>query len=159
MFCHSLLAWRASIERSAVILMGISLYVICCFCLGAFNICSLCLIFVSLINMCSTFGLSCLGLPGFHGCTWLFPSSLYGNFWLLFPQIFSHALSFCRLLLGHLWLECWDIQHCPKVSEVVIFYFLFFFLLCFISFHHSIFHLTYPYFCLSYPTVGSLQCF
>ena len=51
MSCHSRLAWRVSIERSAVILMGISLCVIC-FSLAAFNICSLCLIFVNLINMC-----------------------------------------------------------------------------------------------------------
>ena len=49
MSCHSLLAWRVSIERSAVILMGIPLCVICCFSLAAFNICSLCLIFVKLI--------------------------------------------------------------------------------------------------------------
>ena len=32
--------------------MGIPLGVICCFSLAAFNICSLCLIFVNLINMC-----------------------------------------------------------------------------------------------------------
>ena len=32
--------------------MGITLYVICCFSLAAFHICSLCLIFVNLINMC-----------------------------------------------------------------------------------------------------------
>ena len=52
MSCHSLLAWRVSIERSAVILMRIPLCVICFFSLTAFNICSLCLIFVNLINMC-----------------------------------------------------------------------------------------------------------
>ena len=52
MSCHSLLAWRVSIERSAVILMGIPLCVICCFSLAAFNICSSCSIFVNLINMC-----------------------------------------------------------------------------------------------------------
>ena len=50
--CHSLLAWRVSIERSAVILMGIPLCAICSFSLAAFNIYSLCLIFVNLINMC-----------------------------------------------------------------------------------------------------------
>ena len=50
--CHSLPAWRVSIESSTVILMGIPLCVICCFSLAAFNICSLCLIFVNLINMC-----------------------------------------------------------------------------------------------------------
>ena len=32
--------------------MGFSLYVTCCFSLAAFNILSLCLVFVSLINMC-----------------------------------------------------------------------------------------------------------
>ena len=32
--------------------MGIPLCVICCFSLAAFNTCSLCLIFVNLINMC-----------------------------------------------------------------------------------------------------------
>ena len=52
MSCHSLLAWRLSIDRSAVILTGIPLCVICCFSLASFNICSLCLIFVNLINMC-----------------------------------------------------------------------------------------------------------
>ena len=37
---------------------------------------------------------------------------------------------------------------------------LFFFLpLCLICFHYSIFHLTYPIFCLSYSTVDSLQSF
>ena len=34
MSCHSLLAWRVSIDRSAVILMGIPLCVICCFSLA-----------------------------------------------------------------------------------------------------------------------------
>ena len=52
MSCHSLLAWRVSIERSGVILMGIPLCVICCFSLAVFNICHLCLIFINLINMC-----------------------------------------------------------------------------------------------------------
>ena len=47
MSCHSLLAQRVSIERSAVILMGIPLCDICCFSLAAFNICS-CLIFINL---------------------------------------------------------------------------------------------------------------
>ena len=49
--CHSLLACRVSAERSAVKHMGFLLYVTCCFSLAAFNILSLCLVFVSLINM------------------------------------------------------------------------------------------------------------
>ena len=77
MSCHSLLAWRVSIERSAVIFIGIPLCVICCFSLAAFNICSLCLIFVSLIKcvlQCFALGLSCLELSGFLGLEWIFPS-------------------------------------------------------------------------------------
>ena len=77
MSCHSLLAWRVSIERSAVILKGIPLCVICCLSLAAFNICSLCLIFVNLINMCLgvfRLGFTCLGLSGSLGLGWLFPS-------------------------------------------------------------------------------------
>ena len=47
----------------------------------------------------------------------------------------------------------------PEVSEVVLisFIFFYFFSLCFIYFHHSIFHLTYPIFCFNYSTAGSLQ--
>ena len=44
--CHSFLAGRVSAERSAVKRMGFPLYVTCCFSLAAFNILSLCLIFV-----------------------------------------------------------------------------------------------------------------
>ena len=63
--CHSLLACRVSAERSAVKHMGFPLYVTCCFSLAAFNILSLCLIFVSLISIvlvCFSLGLSCMGL-------------------------------------------------------------------------------------------------
>ena len=50
--CHSLLACRVSAEKSAVKHIGFPLYVTCCFYLAAFNILSLCLVFVSLINLC-----------------------------------------------------------------------------------------------------------
>ena len=50
--CHSLLACRVSAERSAVNCMGFPLYVTCCFSLAAFNILSLCLVFVSLVSVC-----------------------------------------------------------------------------------------------------------
>ena len=46
--CHSLLACRVS----AVKHMEFPLYVTCCFSLDAFNSLYLCLVFVSLINMC-----------------------------------------------------------------------------------------------------------
>ena len=98
---HSLLAWRVSIERSAVILMGIPLCVISCFSLSAFNICSLCLIFVNLINMC--LGVFCLGLILFGtlwvSSTWVaisFPT--LGKFsTIISSSIFSWS-SFCLLL-------------------------------------------------------------
>ena len=45
----------------------------------------------------------------------------------------------------------------PEFSEAVLISFNIFFPLCFIYFHHSIFHITYLMFCLSYFTVGSLQ--
>ena len=50
--CHSLLTCRVSVEKSADNLIGVPMYVICHFSLVAFNILSLSLIFVSLINMC-----------------------------------------------------------------------------------------------------------
>ena len=50
--CHSLLACRVSAERSAINHMGFPLYATCSFFLAAFNILFLCLISVSLINMC-----------------------------------------------------------------------------------------------------------
>ena len=109
--CHSLLAWRVSIERSAVILMRIPLCVIRCFSLAVLNICSLCLIFVNLTNMC-------LGV--FH-----IEFILFGTLWvswtwvaISFPIIekFSTIMSssmfscpfFC-LFLGLLWSKCWSI--------------------------------------------------
>ena len=49
--CHSLLACRVSSERSTVTCMGFPLHITCCFSLAAFNILSLCLVFVSLISM------------------------------------------------------------------------------------------------------------
>ena len=49
--CHSLLACRVSAERSVVKHMGFPLDVTCCFSMAAFNIISLCLVFVSLISM------------------------------------------------------------------------------------------------------------
>ena len=50
--CHSFLAWRISAERSSVKHIGFPLYVTYCFSLVAFNILSLCLVFVSFISMC-----------------------------------------------------------------------------------------------------------
>ena len=78
MSCCSLLAWKVSIERSAVILMGIPLCVNFCFSLDAFNICFFCvwslLIWLICVLWCFPLGLSCFGLSEFLGLGWLFPS-------------------------------------------------------------------------------------
>ena len=112
MSCHPLLAWWVSIERSAVILMGLPLCVICCFSLAAFNICSLCLIFVNLINMC--LGVFHFGFILF-GTLWVSWSwviiflPILGKFSIIISWSISHGLSFCLLLLVLLWFECWGV--------------------------------------------------
>ena len=75
MSCHSLLACRVSAERSAVNLMGIPLYVICCFYVAAFNIFSLYLIFDSLIDMCLVMFLLGFILYGLNALSTLFSTS------------------------------------------------------------------------------------
>ena len=52
MSCQSLLVCRVSVETSADGLMGVPLYVTCCFSPVAVNILSLLSIFVSLITVC-----------------------------------------------------------------------------------------------------------
>ena len=116
MSCHSLLAWRVSIERSAVILMGMPLYVICFFSLVAFNICSLCLIFVNLINMC--LGAFHLGFILFGSLwvswTWVIISfPILGKFsTIISSSIFSWSFflsSSSGSSMGLLWFESWGV--------------------------------------------------
>ena len=74
---HSLLAWRISIERLVVIIMGIPFCVICCFSIAAFYICFLYLIFFNLINMCLEvfrLGFILFGTLWFLRSGWLFLS-------------------------------------------------------------------------------------
>ena len=99
---HSLLACRVSAERSAVRCMGFASYITCCFSLAAFNIISLCLVFVSLISMC--LGVFLLGFILYGtlctSWTWLTISfSMLGEFSTIISSKFSHTLSFTLLLL------------------------------------------------------------
>ena len=75
MSCHSLLAWRVSIERSSVILMRNPLCVIFCFplLLLIFAFWSL-LIWLTCVLGYFTLSLSFFGLYGFLGLGWLFSS-------------------------------------------------------------------------------------
>ena len=100
----SLLACRVSAER-AVKSKGFPLYVTCCFSLAAFNILSLCLVFVSLISM--RLGVFLLGFILYRtlwaSWTWLTISfSMFGKFSTKIFQKFSHTLSFSLLLLAPL---------------------------------------------------------
>ena len=142
--------------------MGIPLWEICCFSLAAFNIYSLCLILINLINMC--LGVFPLGfiLSGtlWVSLTWVaisFP--ILGSFQLLSPWVFYHGLSFCFLLLRLLWFKCCGISHCPRGPWGCPHFFWFFFLFS------SLLHLFPPFYLLAhlsyllsrYFTVGCLQ--
>ena len=118
--------------------MGIPLYVICCFSLAAFNICSLCLVFVNLINM--SWGFS----------PWVYPvwdflgfSDLGGYFLPHFREEFNYYLLKCFLMaflspssgtpmiqmLGHLTLS----QRSLRLSSFLLIRFSFFLSDSFIS--------------------------
>ena len=91
--CHSLPVCRISVEKLADTLMGVLLYVICCFSLVSFNILSLSLIFISLITMCLSVFFFGFILPGTLCTSWI---------WLIisFPKLgkFSAIISSNRFL-------------------------------------------------------------
>ena len=138
---------------------GNTLCVICCFSLAAFNICSLCLIFVNLINMCLALGFFLFGTL-WVPWTWVaisFPFREVFTYYLL--KYFLMAFLFAFFFWDSYDSNVGAFNMVPEVSEIVFISFnsFLFFPLCFIYFYHSIFYLTYPIFCLSYSTVGSLQ--
>ena len=161
MSCHSLLAWRVSIERSAVIVMGIPLCVICFFPL-------LLLIFVLCVWSLLIWLICALDvLP------WVYPvwSSLcfldLGDYFLPhFRKVLNYYLKYFLMVFLFVFFF-WDSYDSNvgafnivlEVSEIVLISFnsFFFFPVWFIYFYHSILYLTYPIFCLCYSTVGSLQ--
>ena len=104
--------------------MGIPLCVICCFSLAAFNICSLCLIFANLINMC--LGVFCLGFnPVWDSLGVL---DLSGYFLLHFREVFKYYLLKYFLMAFLFVFFFWDsydskvgaFDIVPEVSEVVL---------------------------------------
>ena len=131
--------------------MGITLCVICCFSLSAFNIYSLCLIFINLINVC--LGVHHLGFILF-GILWVSWTWVAISFPILgkVSAIISSSVfswpSFCLCLLGLYDLNVGMFNIVSEVSEVVLISFnsFFFFPLCIIYFYHSIFYLTYSIF-------------
>ena len=135
--------------------MGFPLYVTCCFSLAAFNVLSLCLVFVTLISMCLGMFLLRFILYGTlcASCPWLtIPFPCWGSFnYNLFKNF---LISF--LFLFFLWdpynanVVAFDIV--PEVSETVLssFHSCYFILLFRSYFHHFIFHLIDSFFCFIY---------
>ena len=125
--------------------MGIPLCVICCFSLAAFNICSLCLIFVNLINMC--LGVFHLGFILF-GTLWVSWTWVIISFPIL--EKFSTIISSCIFswsfflssssgtpmirMLGHLTLS----QRSLSLSSFLLIHF------------SSLLHLFLPFYLLSH---------
>ena len=142
--------------------MGIPLCVICCFSLAAFNICSLCLIFVDLINTC--LGVFHLGFILFgtlwFSWTWVIISFLIlGKFSTIISSsifsssffLFSSSGTPMIRMLGHLAFS----QRPLRLDSFLLIHFPF--PLCYIYFYHSILYLTNLIFCLHYSTICSLQ--
>ena len=133
-------ACRVSAQKSSDDLMGIPLYIII-FYLVAFNVFSLS-VFIHLITIC--LGVFLLGfvLPEtlYTSCTWVPISFLM---WGRFSAVISSNIrDVCNMNTGAL-------NAVPEISLKIFIYFHFFFILfCSSDFHHSIFLLTYPFFCL-----------
>ena len=120
--------------------MGIQLCVICCFSFEVFNICSLCLIFVNLINMC--LGVFCLGFILFGALwaswTWVIISfPILGKFSIIISSsifswsflLFSSSGTLMIQMLGRLALS----QRSLKLSSFLLIRFSFFLSDSFIS--------------------------
>ena len=128
--------------------MGVPLYAICYFSLGASNI--LCLTFVSLITMC----LSYLGLFGFLDLVDYFLSHV--------GEIFSYYVFkyFLRSFLSSpsgtpiMWmlLSLRLPQRSLRLSFLL--FILFSILFSGSDFHHSVFQVIYPFSCFSYSASG-----
>ena len=147
-----------SAERSAIKCMGFPLYVTCCFSLAAFNILSLCLVFVSLISMCLgvfSLGFSCMGLCA----SWTWSTISFSMLGKLSTIISSKIFSY-PFFLFFFWnpynLNVGAFDMVPEVSETVLGSFhSFYFILFFRSyFHHFIFQLT-DSFCFRYSAIDS----
>jgi len=127
------------------------------FSLAAFNIYSLCLIFVNLINMC--LGVFCFGFI------------LFGTFWVSWTWVgisFSILGKFSTIMSSNIFSWPFFLSGTPMIRMLwcltlsqrslrLSSFLLILFSSLFHYFYHSIFNLIYPNFCLSYSTVCSLK--
>ena len=147
-WCHSLLAYRVSVGKSADRLMGVPLFVICCFSFAAFNILSL--IFVILIAVC--LGVFPFGLI-LHGSLCFL--DLGDCFLFHIGEVFNYYLFKYLLRLFLSVVSFWDpynmnIIVCLMLSQrslkLFSFHSSFFFLFSGSDFHYSVFQLTDAFF-------------
>ena len=134
--------------------MGIPLCVICCFSFAAFNICALCLIFVSWINMCLG-GVSPWIYPVWDSLGFL---DLGGYFLPHFKEVFNYyLLKYFVMAFPFVFffrepynanVGAFDIV--SEVSEIGLISFFFFFFASFllISFYFFLFHLFLTFYLL-----------
>ena len=118
--CHSLLVCRVSAERSTVNRMSFLLYVTCCFSLAAHNILSLCLISVSLINMCISVFLLGFILYGILCASWTWLTISF-PMWGFSYNFFKNFLSAFFSFLWYPYNSNVDLFNIvPKVSEAIL---------------------------------------
>ena len=129
------------------------------FSLAAFNILSLCLVFVSLISICLGVFLLGLTLYGTLCASWAWLTISFSTFWkfstIISSKIFSYPFFFSYFSGTPLNVGAFDIV--PEVSETVLSSFhSFYFILLFRSyFHHFIFQLTNLLLCFRYSAIDS----
>ena len=138
--------------------MGIPLWIICCFSFAAFNICSLCLIFINLINMCLgvfQLGIILFGTLGFLDLGSYFLSHFREvfNYYLLkyLLMAFLFVLLFCNSYDSN--VGAFNIV--SEISEIVLISFHSFFLSA--SFTSNLLSSTSLILSSASVTVGSFQ--
>ena len=135
------MAFRVSAEKLASSLMGVPLYITCCFSLAAFNILSISLIFPILITMCLGVVLLRLSYLRLFCAFWTWLSVFFhrlGKFSAIMSLNMFSAPFCVSYLLGPLQCECY---YTSEVFKIVLISFLsfFFFLFNFSDFHYSVF--------------------
>ena len=122
------MAYRVSAEKSTCSLKGIPLYVIFCFILAAFNT-FLCLIFVSLINMCV--GVFVLGLImcGTLCTSWTWAAISFPTFGkfstIISSDIFSDSFFFSSSGTSIIWMLVSLVRSLRLSSILFILFYLF----------------------------------
>ena len=140
--------------------MGFSLYVTCCFFLAAFHTLSLCLIILSLFNMCLSVFLLGFVLSGTLCASWIWLTISSFFLWKFLTIIASKIFSYPYFLFffrGPYNSNVAVFIIIPEASETILHSFHSFdFILLFRSyFHHFIFQLTGSFFCFRYSAIDS----